>query len=169
MFKSRSNSDDESQHFAHCCAYCRTAEVLTVAIFEFEHILPRSAAGATVFEKLCFCCPTCNRFKADRTTAIDPDTQNEVALFHPHREMWQEHFAWNEDATELIGLSATGRATISALKMNRRQIVRVRKMWVAMGNIRQSLDSHRLLETATIAPRGGTDEGAAFLPYDWLC
>ena len=43
------------------------------------------------------------------------------------------HIAWNEDATELTGLSATGRATISALKMNRRQMVRVRKMWVAMG------------------------------------
>ena len=31
-----------SEHFADCCAYCHTAEVLTVAIFEFEHILPRS-------------------------------------------------------------------------------------------------------------------------------
>jgi hypothetical protein len=24
-------------HFRNCCAYCRTAEALTVAIFEFEH------------------------------------------------------------------------------------------------------------------------------------
>ena len=116
-----------------CCAYCRTAEVLTVAIFEFEHILPRSSGGETVFENICYCCPTCNRYKSDRTTAIDPDTQGEVALFHPHRDAWQEHFVWNEDATELMGLSATGRATIRALKMNRRQMVRVRKMWVAMG------------------------------------
>jgi hypothetical protein len=32
-------------HFRDCCAYCRTAEALTVAIFEFEHIVPRSAGG----------------------------------------------------------------------------------------------------------------------------
>ena len=122
-----------TEHFANCCAYCHTAESLTVAIFEFEHILPRSAGGETVFENICYCCPTCNRYKADRTTAIDPDTQEEVALFHPQRDVWQSHFLWNDDATELIALSAIGRATIIALKMNRRQIVRVRKMWVAMG------------------------------------
>jgi hypothetical protein len=37
--------------FANCCAYCHTAEDLTVAIFEFEHITPRSAGGETVFRK----------------------------------------------------------------------------------------------------------------------
>lgn len=26
-------------HFRNCCAYCRTAEALTVVIFEFEHII----------------------------------------------------------------------------------------------------------------------------------
>ena len=86
-----------SAHFAHCCVYCHTAEGLTVAIFAFEHILPRSAGGETVFENICYGCPTCNRHKADRTTAIDPDTQSEVALFHPHRDVWQDHFVWNED------------------------------------------------------------------------
>ena len=121
-----------SEYFAHCCAYCRTAQNLTVAIFEFEHILPQSAGGDTIFENICFACPTCNRYKADRTSAIDPDTQLEVALFHPHRDTWQEHFVWNENATELVGLSATGRATIAALRMNRSQLIRVRRMWVAM-------------------------------------
>ena len=122
-----------AEHFAHCCAYCRTAEALTVAIFEFQHILPRSAGGETVFENICFACPTCNRYKADRVTVIDPDTQVEVQLFHPHRDRWREHFVWNDDATELVAVTATGRATINALRMNRRQLIRVRRMWVAMG------------------------------------
>jgi hypothetical protein len=122
-----------AEHFAWCCAYCRTAESLTVTIFELEHITPRSAGGETTFENICFSCPTCNRYKADRTSAIDPDTSREVALFHPHRDAWDDHFTWNDDATEIIGLSATGRATIHALRMNRRQLVRVRRMWVAMG------------------------------------
>jgi hypothetical protein len=44
-------------HFADCCAYCRTAEKLTVAIFEFGHIIPRSAGGGTVFANLCAVTP----------------------------------------------------------------------------------------------------------------
>lgn len=119
--------------FANCCAYCRTAEALTVAIFEFEHIIPRSAGGETVFENLCLACPTCNRYKAHRQTALDPTTEEIVPLFHPHLQLWANHFAWSEDATELIGLTNVGRATIAALKMNRPQLTRVRRMWVKLG------------------------------------
>lgn len=50
-------------HFANYCAYCLTAESLTVTIFEFEHIMPRSAGGETVFDNLCLACPSCNRYK----------------------------------------------------------------------------------------------------------
>ena len=32
-------------HFANRCAYCQSSEDLTVAIFEIEHIIPRSAGG----------------------------------------------------------------------------------------------------------------------------
>ena len=119
-------------HFANCCAYCRTAEALTVSTFEFEHIIPLSAGGRTVFENLCLACSSCNRYKATRQTAIDPNTQEEVKLFHPQQQLWIDHFAWSEDATEIVGLTSVGRSTISALKMNRPQLTRVRKMWVKM-------------------------------------
>ncbi|NMG20737.1 HNH endonuclease [Brasilonema bromeliae] len=119
-------------HFADCCAYCRTAESLTVSTFEFEHIIPRSAEGETIFENLCLSCPSCNRYKASRQTAIDTITQQEVPLFHPQQQLWTEHFTWSEDGTEIIGLTPVGRATILALKMNRPQLTRVRKMWVKM-------------------------------------
>jgi hypothetical protein len=120
------------QRFGDCCAYCRTAEHLTVVTFETEHIVPRAAGGETEFENLCISCPTCNRYKSDRSSAPDPLTGEEVALFHPHQDRWAEHFAWNADATEILGLTPTGRATITALKMNRPQIVRARRMWIAM-------------------------------------
>ena len=119
-------------HFAECCAYCQTAESLTVAIFEIEHITPRSAQGETIFENLCLACPTCNRFKSNRQTAVDPIDQETVPLYHPQQQRWPDHFAWNEDATEIIGLTPVGRATVAALKMNRLQLVRVRRMWVNM-------------------------------------
>jgi hypothetical protein len=120
------------ERFANCCAYCCTAEELTVAIFEIEHIVPRSGSGEMVFENLCLACPTCNRYKADLTSAADSQTQTEAALFHPPQQGWVDHFAWNEGATQIIRLTPTGRATIELLKMNRPQLVRVRQMWVAM-------------------------------------
>ena len=58
--------------FVDRCAYCRTAEALMVAIFEIEHIIPRSTGGETVFDNLCLACPTCNRYKAYRQTAGAP-------------------------------------------------------------------------------------------------
>jgi hypothetical protein len=118
--------------FANCCAYCRTAEDLTVTIFEFEHVVPRSAGGETAFGNLCLSCPTCNRYKSDLMLAKDPLAQAEVPLFHPHQQLWTEHFVWNDDATQIVGLTPTGRATVVKLKMNRPQMIRVRRMWVAM-------------------------------------
>lgn len=56
-----------------------------------------------------------------------------VSLFHPHRQVWEEHFKWSEDGTELVGLTPIGRATIAALKMNCPQLIRVRRMWVKVG------------------------------------
>ena len=39
----------------------------------------------------------------------------------------------DKDNTTIIGLTAIGRATIDALQMNRPQLLRVRRMWVKMG------------------------------------
>ncbi len=61
--------------FANCCAYCRSAEALTVTTFEFEHIVPRSAGGVTKLENLCLACPSCNRYKAFRQAGFDSVTQ----------------------------------------------------------------------------------------------
>jgi hypothetical protein len=95
--------------------------------------LPLSKGGTTSFENLCLACPSCNRYKAARQMATDPATQAEVPLFHPQQQAWTEHFKWNEAATEIGGLSSIGRATLIALKMNRPQLLRVRRMWVKMG------------------------------------
>lgn len=127
-------------HFAHCCAYCRTQETLTVAIFEIEHIIPHSAGGKTVFENLCLACPTCNRYKAHRQDAPDPITNEITPLFHPYLQKWDDHFAWINNALEIQGLTPSGRATISALKMNRPQLVRVRALWVKMEEHPPQLD-----------------------------
>lgn len=119
--------------YSNCCAYCLTAEFLTATTFEFEHIIPRSSGGETVFENLCLACPSCNRYKADKQNTIDPVTEESTPFFNPQFQLWKDHFSWSDDASEIVGLNNVGRVTIKALRMNRLQLVRVRKMWVKLG------------------------------------
>ena len=114
------------------CAYCHTPEELTVATFEVDHIVPASVGGTTVLENLCLSCPVCNRRKSARQSAPDPETGQIVPLFHPRQQDWAIHFAWSEEATHIIGLTPTGRATVEALQINRPRMVRLRRLWLRM-------------------------------------
>jgi hypothetical protein len=75
----------------------------------------------------------CNRHKSERTSGPDPETSLVTELFHPQRDDWAKHFAWSVDGSQIAGLTATGRATISLLQMNRPQLIRTRRLWVALG------------------------------------
>lgn len=117
----------------NCCAYCRSPERLSVASFEIDHIIPLSAGGKTQPDNLCLACPTCNRYKSDRLTALDPQSGDVVPLFHPREESWHDHFAWDTDRVTLVGLTPTGRATIHALDLNRERILKLRRLWAKLG------------------------------------
>lgn len=65
---------------------------------------------------------------------VDPTTGAEAPLFHPKLDHWFEHFAWSEDGARILGLTPTGRATVEALKINRPQMLELRRYWLANGN-----------------------------------
>ena len=50
----------------------------------------------------------------------------EAPLFDPRRQSWEEHFGWDHDATHVAGLTPTGRATVAALRLNRKKLVAFR-------------------------------------------
>lgn len=114
------------------CAYCQSPEALMGVTFEVEHILPLSLSGETSSDNLCLSCPTCNRHKANRIVAYDSETDTEIPIFHPRQQLWEDHFTWDEDAATLIGITATGRATIEMLRMNRPVITQLRRYWVVL-------------------------------------
>jgi len=116
------------------CEYCQAPEELTVTTFEVDHIVPLSAGGATTLDNLCLACPTCNRHKAARQSAPDPETDQSVPLYHPRQQEWSVHFAWSKDATQIVGLTPTGRATVETLQMNRPRMVRLRRLWMKTGH-----------------------------------
>lgn len=115
------------------CAYCQTTEANTGQPMTVDHIIPQAQGGETIFENLCFACRRCNEFKGSSTTAQDPLTGESVSLFHPRQQNWVDHFQWDASGAMIVGLSATGRATIVALNMNNLVIVDARRRWVSVG------------------------------------
>lgn len=115
------------------CEYCLCLAQYALHTFECEHIIPLSKDGATDGKNLAWACAGCNRFKASRTDALDPQTDRIVTLYRPRTDRWQAHFVWNDDFTRMIGISASGRATIAALRLNRVGVVNVRQLLLLVG------------------------------------
>lgn len=106
------------------CEYCRLAQLGQAATFHIDHIVPRAAGGRTMLENLALACVTCSLRKGMRQRAIDPQTGEEVPLFHPRQQDWPEHFRW--EGVSVVGVTAAGRATVEALGMNRDVMLRIR-------------------------------------------
>jgi hypothetical protein len=115
------------------CEYCRSPEAIGTVSFQIEHIVPHISGGSSEILNLACSCPGCNSHKAMRVTATDPATGTTVPLFNPREQIWSEHFAWNENFTQIIGQTATGRATIVALLLNRRGLQNLRRVLVLDG------------------------------------
>jgi hypothetical protein len=115
------------------CGYCLTQCAVVGTPLEMDHILPESLGGPTEEENLWLSCTLCNNYKGNRITTEDPLTGRSVRIFNPRSQSWNEHFAWTESETLIIGLTDVGRATVVALNLNRASLVHSRKAWVAAG------------------------------------
>lgn len=115
------------------CGYCLTQEEIVGAEMDVDHIIPEALNGPTEEANLWLACSRCNEYKGDRATARDPQTGEIVPLFHPRKQRWEDHFAWTERASIILGLTQTGRATVETLRLNRSSLVRARRRWVSVG------------------------------------
>ena len=115
----------------HRCAYCRTSRRLIGMPLVIDHIIPKSAGGSDAETNLAASCYRCNEFKWAKTHAIDPQTGKNTPLYHPRLQKWTEHFTWTNGGLYIVGLSATGRATVTALRLNNDYIVESRAIWIA--------------------------------------
>ena len=113
------------------CEYCRLTQKGQEATFHVDHILPKVAGGRTAAANLALACVSCSLRKEARRSAIEPNTNRRVALFHPRRQRWRDHFRW--EGFRIVGLTSTGRATVAALQMNRPLILAIRQEEAARG------------------------------------
>lgn len=107
------------------CEYCAMHQSLQGATFHVEHVKPRAAGGDSSIDNLAWSCPGCNLHKSDRTAAEEPETGVMVELFNPRTQQWSEHFAWQGHSIQ--PLTATGRATVTALDLNHPRRIRIRQ------------------------------------------
>jgi hypothetical protein len=110
----------------HRCEYCRLSQEYSDLRFHVDHITPRSHGGATDQNNLALACPSCNLKKGTNLTGIDPDNGSVVALFNPRLDHWFDHFAYHGD--RLLGITSTGRTTVTTLAMNDAERRRIRQL-----------------------------------------
>ena len=115
------------------CEYCLSHQDYIMGRLQIDHIQPLAKGGANTEDNLCLACELCNQYKWTQTEAIEPESGELVSLFNPRLQKWQEHFTWNQEGTEIIGITPCGRATIVALRLNNNLAVIVRKNWVKAG------------------------------------
>ena len=114
------------------CEYCKASVLFIPHSFTIDHIIPISLDGSDDLSNLAYACFVCNRNKHDKTTAVDPFSQSSVAIFNPRIQEWNSHFSWDSSFIRILGLTAVGRATIAALKLNRPELIRMRKELIAV-------------------------------------
>jgi hypothetical protein len=113
------------------CEYCRLSQEGQEATFHIDHIIPKSADGETIAENLALACVSCSLRKAARQNSIDSQTGREVSLYNPRSDDWHDHFKW--EGEYIIGMTPTGRATVTALNMNRLLAIAIRREEIALG------------------------------------
>ena len=127
-FVSESIREQVEKRALDCCEYCQTIMGSSTERFEMEHVIPLSKGGQSLLGNLALSCRGCNSFKHNKIEGFDSLTELFVPLFNPRKDVWKEHFAWDTNPFFLIGMTASGRATIETLKLNRPQLISVRTL-----------------------------------------
>ena len=116
------------------CEYCRAPQDVAGYTFHVEHIVPRSKGGVDHPSNGALSCWSCNSAKVDHQTGVDPETGREEMLFHPRRQLLEEHFALPADGLHIVGRTAIGWATVERLRMNNPRFQpKARELWTAAG------------------------------------
>ena len=98
------------------CEYCGIPQEHVAFQFQIEHIIARQRRGSDDPNNLALACDRCNAYKGPNLTAIDPDSDAIVRLFHPRHDQWHSHFVLR--GASIFGLTDIGRATVQLLRLN---------------------------------------------------
>jgi HNH endonuclease len=113
------------------CEYCQLPQEFSPLTHQVDHIIARKHHGPTTAENLALACFFCNSYKGPNIAGVDPITGRIVRLFHPRKDRWNRHFAWN--GPSLTGRNRSGRATVAVLEINHPDFVAWRDVLIREG------------------------------------
>lgn len=114
------------------CEYCKLHQDDAFFTHEVDHIYAEKHGGQTSEENLCIACFDCNRHKGSNLCSIDPQTGDIVAIYHPRKDDWDQHFAIYKNG-KIQPLTAIGRVTERVLAFNRLELVAERARLIRLG------------------------------------
>ena len=93
------------------CEYCRLPErAVPYLVFHVDHIIAKQHVDDVSDdpEGLAWACSECNYHKGPNLVSIDPETNEQVSVFHPRMDDWKSHFA--VDDGRIVGLTSSDSA-----------------------------------------------------------
>jgi len=120
------------QRAGNRCEYCLLQQWHSGSPHQIEHIVAKQHGGRDIPDNLALACDRCNLRKGPNLSGIDPVSGVLVALFHPRRDVWTEHFRLQGIYVE--GLTPAGRATVQVLDMNGTRRLQLRSAILAKLN-----------------------------------
>lgn len=107
------------------CEYCLIRESEVLLPHEPDHIIANQHGGETSSENLALACMHCNRQKGANIASIDPESGQLTPLFNPRTQIWVDNFVL--EGAHIQPLTSIGRVTVSLLKLNHPDRLRVRR------------------------------------------
>ena len=117
------------------CEYCHLPQRASILPHQIDHIIAQQHQGGDNDSNLCLSCLRCNLKKGPNIASTDPEAgskQRIVALFHPRKQRWQEHFGLGEDG-RIEGTTPEGRATVRLLDFNAQDRLQLRQVLMRQG------------------------------------
>lgn len=108
------------------CCYCnRTYPTDNNAVWDGEHIIPKSRAARFLFEprNLAASCKDCNIAKDEAEVRVNPDRKKfpdkaiHYRIVHPHFDNYEDHIRWYGDAVK--SLTPKGSALVAMCNLTR--------------------------------------------------
>jgi hypothetical protein len=114
------------------CEYCRLHQDNAFFTHEVDHVYAEKHGGETLLPNLSLACADCNRHKGSDLCSLDAETGEIVALYHPRRDGWDEHFRMHASGI-IDAVSGHGRVTLRVLDINDKERVTERARLLALG------------------------------------
>jgi HNH endonuclease len=115
------------------CEYFHLLQRNSELLHHIEHVIARQHGGSDDPGNLALACHRCNFHKGPNLSGSDPASGAIHTLFHPRRDRWPEHFAFQGASIE--GLTPAGRATIDVLALNDPRRVELRQQLLELGEL----------------------------------